>query len=223
MKKAALVIGSSGGVGRALTARFSRLGWDVTGLSRSQHGFDITSEDSVRSHLSHLKGTQFDRIVVTTGALEINGIAPEKSIRQVTPENMLAHFQLNCIGPMLCLKHGGHLLPKQRESVFATLSARVGSIGDNHLGGWHSYRVSKAALNQCVRGAALQFARSHRLATVVALHPGTVQTPLTDKYVGRHSSVPPEQCADNLMRVMDNLAPEDTGLFFDWAGKAIPW
>ncbi len=107
--------------------------------------------------------------------------------------------------------------------MFATLSARVGSIGDNRLGGWIGYRSAKAALNQIVRTAAIEIARKRPDAIVVALHPGTVRTPLTQAYVGRHPAVAPSEAAGNLLMVLDGLTPADTGGFFAWDGKPVPW
>ena len=107
--------------------------------------------------------------------------------------------------------------------MFATLSARVGSIGDNRLGGWISYRAAKAAQHQIVRTAAIEIARRRPEAVVVALHPGTVRTDLTAKYAGRHPTVSPEEAAKNLMRVIEGLTPDDSGRAFAWDGKPIPW
>ena len=223
MLKNALVLGSSGGIGKAMVNGFKQNGWKVIGLSRSKDDFDITDEKSVSYHLHKLSDHNFDRIIVTTGALEIDGMSQEKSLKQINYENMLRHYQLNTLGPMLCLKYGISLLPRNVPSVFGVLSARVGSIGDNYLGGWHSYRMSKAALNQGIRGASIQVARSHPKAAVVALHPGTVDTHLTRSYVCKYPTVTPETCAENLINVMDNLDSNDTGLFYDYAGKSIEW
>ncbi|MBT5473980.1 MAG: C factor, cell signaling protein, partial [Rhodobacteraceae bacterium] len=101
--------------------------------------------------------------------------------------------------------------------------ARVGSIGDNKIGGWYSYRAAKAALNQIIHTGAIELARTHKQAVCVALHPGTVQTPFTAKYLGRHPSVPAAQAALNLLSVLEGLGPDKTGQFFDWAGKPVPW
>jgi NAD(P)-dependent dehydrogenase (short-subunit alcohol dehydrogenase family) len=107
--------------------------------------------------------------------------------------------------------------------VLAVLTARVGSIGDNRLGGWYSYRAAKAAANQIVHTSAIELARSHRDAIVTALHPGTVQSDLTARYLGRHPAVPPAQAAANLIRVIDGLGPQDSGQFYDWKGDSVPW
>ncbi|NRB03331.1 MAG: SDR family NAD(P)-dependent oxidoreductase [Rhodobacteraceae bacterium] len=216
-----LVLGSSGGIGSALVAAFEARGAEVTGLSRSEHGFDITDQSSVDAHLEGL-GT-FERVIVATGALEIGGAQPEKSIRAIDAEAMAAQFALNAIGPALVLRRAGTLLPRKGPSVMAVLSARVGSIGDNHIGGWISYRAAKAAVNQIVHTAAIEVARTHREACVFALHPGTVATRFTEKYVGRHPAVAPQEAAQNLLGVMEQQGPEDTGRFLDWAGKEVVW
>lgn len=218
----ALIIGASGGIGSALADALRARGTDVTGLSRREDGLDVTDEASVASALNGLTGP-YDAILVATGALEIDGHAPEKTIRALTPAALAAQFATNAIGPAMVLKHGVQLLPKDRRSVFAVLTARVGSIGDNRLGGWTSYRAAKAAANQIVRTASVEIARTHKQAIVVALHPGTVATAFTKKYLGRHPSVPPAEAAGNLLAVIDGLGPDNTGQFYDWAGKVVPW
>lgn len=221
MKKV-LVLGASGGIGSAV-AQACRTGGDtVIGLSRSVDGFDITDEQSVAQHLSGLDGP-FDLVFVATGALEIEGSAPEKTIKGITSRAMLDQFALNAVGPALALSHAGTLLPRDRPSVFAVLSARVGSIADNRIGGWVSYRSAKAAVNQVVRTASIELGRTHKHAACIALHPGTVQTAFTEKYLGRHPSVPASDAAQNLLRVIGNVSAEQTGRFFDWAGKEVPW
>lgn len=217
-----LIIGASGGIGRALCAACAARGEAVTPLSRSGDGFDITDPESVAAHLGALEGP-FTRIVVATGALEIGGVQPEKTIKAIEKDAMMDQFALNAVGPALVLAQAHRLLPREGRSLLAVLSARVGSIGDNRIGGWISYRSAKAAVNQVVHTAAIELARSHREALCVALHPGTVATPFTEKYLGRHPAVAPEEAARNLLRVMDRLGPEDSGGFFDWAGKAVPW
>jgi len=218
----ALIIGASGGIGSAVAQALSARGVAVTGLSRSEDGLDVTDESSVQSALERLVGP-YDLIFVASGALEIGGARPEKALKQVTAQAMMDQFTLNCVGPSLVLKHAVPLLPRDRRCVFAALSARVGSIGDNGFGGWYSYRTSKAALNQMIRTGAIELARSHRDAICVALHPGTVATAFTEKYLGRHPSVPPSEAAQNLLAVIDDLTPAETGRFFDWQGKRVPW
>jgi len=218
----ALIIGASGGIGSAVAQALAVRGVAVTGLSRSGDGLDVTDEGSVQTALERLDGP-YDLVFVASGALEIDGARPEKALKQVTAQAMTDQFALNCIGPSLVLKHAVRLLPRDRRCVFAALSARVGSIGDNGFGGWYSYRTAKAALNQMIHTGAIELARSHREAVCVALHPGTVATAFTAKYLGRHPSVPPQEAAQNLLAVTDGLTPADSGQFFDWQGKRVPW
>lgn len=215
-----LLIGASGGVGGALARAFA--GADLTTLSRSADGFDITDEASIADAAARLRGP-FDLIFDATGALEVDGHGPEKTIARIDPAAMAAQFATNAIGPALLFKYFSPMLARDKRAVFATLSARVGSIGDNRIGGWISYRASKAALNQIVRTAAIEIARKAPEAIVVALHPGTVRTPLSDKYTSRHNSVPPEEAALNLLRVLHDLRPEHSGGFYDYALREIPW
>ncbi|MBT0958134.1 SDR family NAD(P)-dependent oxidoreductase [Alphaproteobacteria bacterium KMM 3653] len=217
-----LLIGASGGIGRALTAALTQRGGTVTPLSRSENALDLTDEDSIKSALEPLTGP-YDAVILATGALEINGAAPEKSLSHLSAPALMDQFALNAIGPALVLKHARRLLPRDRRSVFAALSARVGSIGDNRLGGWYSYRAAKAALNQLIHTGAIELARTHPQALCICLHPGTVATDFTRKYQSTHPTVPPQEAAENLLRVMDGLTPQDTGGFYDWAGKPIPW
>ncbi len=220
--KTALVIGASGGIGAAMLGALTARGVAAQGVSRRDDGLDVTDEGSVAAHLGALDGP-FDLILVASGALEIDGAAPEKTLRALDPAAMEAQFRLNALGPALVMKHALRLLPRDRRAVFAVLSARVGSIGDNRLGGWISYRTAKAAVNQVVHTGAIEVARSHPQAICVALHPGTVATRFTEKYLGRHPAVAPDVAATNLLSVIDGLTPEQTGGFFDWAGKEVPW
>ncbi|KIN74858.1 SDR family NAD(P)-dependent oxidoreductase [Sulfitobacter guttiformis] len=217
-----LIIGASGGIGAALVSVLSGQGAEVVELSRSVHGFDITDEASVEAHMDALQGP-FGGVIVATGALEIGGAEPEKTIRAVSAKAMADQFAVNAIGPALVLRHAGRLLPREGRSVCAVLTARVGSIGDNRIGGWTSYRAAKAAANQIVHTTAIELARTHKELVCVALHPGTVQTPFTQKYLGRHPAVPAQEAAENLMNVLNGLKPEDTGGFFDWAGEKVTW
>lgn len=218
----ALVVGASGGIGGALAKVLSARGEDVTGLSRSVDGLDVTDEAAVARLLGALEGP-FDRVIVATGALEIGGVGPEKTLRAVAAGALAAQFALNATGPLLVLKHALRLLPRDRPARFAALSARVGSIGDNALGGWYSYRASKAALNQLIHTAAIEIARSHRQSVVVCLHPGTVATTFGAAQRGNHPALTPAEAAAHLLAVLDGLTPADTGGFFDWQGTRVVW
>lgn len=218
----ALVIGASGGIGAAVSAELDRRGAAVTRLSRRNDGLDVTCEDSVKTVLGSVQGP-FDLIFVATGALEIAGRGPEKSLRELSATSLDAQFRLNCMGPALVLAQVVRLLPRDRICRVAVLSARVGSIGDNGLGGWYSYRASKAALNQIVHTAAIELSRTHKKSVCVALHPGTVRTALTAKYAAGRPTVSARDAACNMLTVLEGLTPSETGLFFDATGARVPW
>ncbi len=216
-----LIIGASGGIGRALASAHRARGDKVTPLSRSKDGFDITDERAVARHLEALG--PFDRVIMATGALEVDGAKPEKTIKALSATGMSDQFAVNAIGPALVLSHAHRLLPRDRPGLFVALSARVGSIEDNRLGGWVSYRAAKAALNQIMHTVAIELARTHKQASVVALHPGTVETDFTRAYLARHPAVAPDLAAARLLDTMDSLNAAHTGQFFDYAGVRIPW
>ena len=217
----ALVIGASGGIGSALASELAARGADVTGLSRSGDGLDVADPASVDRVLGALEGP-FDTILVATGILAPEGDMPEKSLDALDAKDMARTLAVNAIGPALVLRHAPRLLPREGRSVVGVLTARVGSIGDNRMGGWYSYRASKAAANQIVHGAAIEIGRKRTHAVVVALHPGTVETPFTAEYPG-HRKVAPDQAAQNLLNVLERLKPENSGGFYDYAGEAIAW
>ena len=218
----ALILGASGGIGSAIAGELIRRNVEVTGLSRRDDGLQITDEASVEACLGRLDAG-FDLIFVATGALEIAGARPEKTLGQLSAQAMMDQFSVNCIGPSLVLKHARRLMPRDRRGAFVALSARVGSIGDNRIGGWYAYRTAKAALNQMLHSAAIELARTHPQMICAALHPGTVETEFTRKYVGRHPTVPAAEAAENLLQVIDALTPDQTGGFFDWTGAEVPW
>lgn len=219
MTRKALIIGATGGIGSAIRTQLETGDWEVTGLSRAD-GLDYDIPDSVRRVLRGLEGP-FNLIFIATGALEIDGMGPEKALKQLTPDALAAQFRVNTIGPALVMAHVPRLLAK--DGTVAALTARVGSIGDNRLGGWHSYRAAKAALNQIMHGAAIELARSHKKAICVALHPGTVATGLTAVHGQGHDKLTPGQAAAHLLAVLGGLTAEDTGLFFDWTGQKVVW
>lgn len=218
----ALIIGASGGIGAAVALELESRGAAVTRLSRSADGFDVTDPSSVDRHLDALDGP-FDLIFVAVGILAPQGSGPEKALSAIDALSMAQVLAVNTIGPALILRHVPRLLAKDGPAVAAILSARVGSIGDNQIGGWHAYRASKAALNQIIRGAAIELGRSHKQAACVALHPGTVETPFTANYAGRHRTMPASDAAAHLLAVIDGLTPARTGRFFDYAGAEVPW
>jgi NAD(P)-dependent dehydrogenase (short-subunit alcohol dehydrogenase family) len=217
----ALVIGASGGVGKAVVAELEGRGVQVATLSRSVDGLDLTDEDSVKRALDGVTG-DFDLIFVATGGLTSTRDVPEKQLSDLGPDELVAQLKLNALGPALVLKHWKDRIPRKSRFVFAALSARVGSIGDNRMGGWYSYRTSKAALNSLLHGAAVEIARTRKEAIVTCLHPGTVATDFTADYPD-HDKVSPDEAATNLIDVIEGLTPDQTGQFFDYAGDRIDW
>ncbi|MEM8792746.1 MAG: SDR family NAD(P)-dependent oxidoreductase [Pseudomonadota bacterium] len=221
----ALVLGHSGGIGSAVAAELRVRGVDVEGLARAD-GLDWTSPASAEEALGRAADSgPFDLVFDATGALIIDDQQPEKKLAAIAAEAMAKQMTINAIGPALILKHYEALLPRDRRSVLATISARVGSIGDNHLGGWISYRAAKAALNQIVRTASVEIARKRPEAICAALHPGTVRTDLSTPITGPNAkgTVSAEEAARNLLAVLDGLRPEDSGGFFAYDGSVIPW
>lgn len=225
----AVVIGRSGGIGAAVIDALRQSGSfaEVVGFSRgSQPGLDLLDEQSMLRAANSIKASQSELRLVfdATGFLHGDGLSPEKALSAVTPDHLAYAFAVNTIGPALLMKHFLPLLPRQGKSVFASLSAKVGSIGDNQLGGWYSYRASKAALNQLVHTAAIELARRKPEAVCVALHPGTVDTGLSSDFAKSGLSVQqPADAAARLLSVIDRLTAADTGGFFDYRGDPLPW
>lgn len=224
----AVVLGSSGGIGGALVAALKSANSfrKVVGFSRNTSpAMDLQDEAS----LEHAAATAAEfgelRLVIdATGFLHDSRQGPEKSWSQLDAGDLARSFAMNAIGPALIMKHVLPRMPRSGKAVFATLSARVGSIGDNRLGGWYSYRASKAALNQLVRTAAVELARRSPDGICVALHPGTVATALSAPFTSRGRNVlTPAEAAGNLLAVIDNLPVAANGGFFDWRGEPVPW
>lgn len=224
----AVVFGAGGGIGEALVEALtaSEAFAHVVALGRStKPSFDLLEEASIERAAAFSADAGELRLVIdATGFLHDDTQAPEKSLQQLDPLKLARSFALNAIGPALIMKHVLPRLPRSGKTVFATLSARVGSIGDNRLGGWHSYRASKAALNQLVRTAAVELARRSPDALCIALHPGTVATALSAPFATTGLEVhSPRAAARHLLAVIDQLTAEATGGFFDWRGEPVPW
>jgi len=235
MSGSAVVIGASGGIGRALTQRLVAEGgfeavWAVSRSAAAVPGAqalaaDLEDEDSLAQAAARIaQGAAPTLVLVATGVLH-DGFQPERSLRQLEAEHLLRDYRINTVGPALVAKHLLPLLPRDRRAVFAALSARVGSIGDNRLGGWHAYRASKAALNMILRNLAVELGRSHPQTVVAGLHPGTVQTDLSapfQKGVPDGRLFAPDFSAERLLAVIDGLGPADSGGVFAWDGARIP-
>jgi NAD(P)-dependent dehydrogenase (short-subunit alcohol dehydrogenase family) len=219
---AAVIIGAACGIGGAVADALERGGRPVTRLGRrTSPALNLLNEDSVAAAAASI-GPGLTLVVDATGFLHDQRYRPEKSLRQIDPIHMGLSFAINATGPALLMKHFLPLLAKNRRAVFATLSARVGSISDNRLGGWYSYRAAKAALNQLVRTAAIELARTHPQAICVTLHPGTVETALSGPLARSGLEVQtPQEAAERLLAVMETLAPAQSGLLFDHRGQQI--
>ena len=226
-KFSALIFGASGGIGGAIaeTLRADPLCETLVTRSRRDDDIDLSDEASVESAATKIARNHdpFDLTINASGVLEIDGARPEKSMSEIDPERMARAFAINAIGGALFLKHFLPLMATNRRAVIATLSARVGSIGDNRLGGWVSYRASKAALNQIIRCAAIEARRGNKDSIVIALHPGTIKTPLTDKYAKGRYTATCSVAAAELLSVCDSRTPAQSGGFFDYAGREIVW
>ena len=222
----AIVIGATGGIGAALADALEARGTAVTRLSRSsQPPLDLASDESIAAAAAAVApAAPYDLIFVASGILHGAGLAPEKAYRQLDGAALERIFRINTIGPALVARHFLPLLNPTGRAIFAVLSARVGSIGDNRLGGWFGYRASKAALNQIVKTLAIELARTRPDTIAVALHPGTVDTALSAPFqrgLAEGQLLTPAASATALLDVLDRLNPADSGSCFDWRGERI--
>ncbi|WP_341526645.1 SDR family NAD(P)-dependent oxidoreductase [Nostoc sp. UHCC 0302] len=189
---------------------------------------DITDELHISGCVEQIrtKTNKLHLVVNCVGLLHEGTLQPEKSLKQLNSENLLRYFQINSIGAVLLAKYLLPLLRHQERSVFATISAKLGSIGDNQLGGWYGYRASKAALNMFIRTVAIEYRRSCPKTLVVTLHPGTTDTRLSSPF---QSNVPTEKLflvertVEQLLTVIEQLQESDSGQFFSWDGSRLPW
>ena len=219
----ALVFGASGGIGQAFS-RFleNKLGSEnVVNVSRSFDGFEISDEEKILKFSESIEGS-FNLIINATGVLQTTEEGPEKTINVVKQKSMIDMMTINAIGPALLLKNFSKKLDKTKFSVFVNLSARVGSITDNRLGGWISYRSSKAALNQIIKTSSIEINRRNKNAICVGLHPGTVKTRFTEKFQNTTETISPDESVKMMMNVVENLSVDDNGYCFAYDGKVIP-
>ena len=222
----AVVIGASGAIGAALVAqlRADPACSLVLGLHRrSLPTIDFDADGSVATAAAAVASEgPFHLVINAAGVLHTSQFMPEKKLADLNEAQLLATLRANTIGPALVLRHFAPLLDAQR-GVLAVLSAKVGSIEDNRLGGWYSYRASKAALNMLLKTAAIELKRSRPQAVLVALHPGTVRSALSQPFRGDQIGRPAEQAAAELLAVVDGLTPADTGRFMAYDGAPLPW
>ncbi|MGV7032028.1 SDR family NAD(P)-dependent oxidoreductase [Methylobacterium symbioticum] len=233
----AVVVGASGGIGQALVCKLaaSEAYAPVFALSRAQpsvppsvrtHPIDLGDEATIAEAAAKVgEAGPVGLVIVATGILHQDGVSPEKTVKALDPAAMATVFAVNTIGPALVAKHFVPMLARRGRCVFAALSARVGSIDDNRLGGWYTYRASKAALNQILRTLSIEVARSRPDAIVVGLHPGTVASDLSRPYrpdPRADGIFQPDISAAHLLRVLGSLGTKDTGGVFAWDGTRIP-
>ncbi|UYY59940.1 SDR family NAD(P)-dependent oxidoreductase [Sphingomonas sp. S2-65] len=230
MNSSAVIIGASGGIGGALEAALVEEGafGVVHGFARSRGGaqhLDLLDEASIAAAAALVaKGPAPGLVIVATGVLHAEGHGPEKAARDLDAAWLAQVYAVNTIGPALVAKHFLPLMPKDGRAVFAALSARVGSISDNQVGGWYGYRASKAALNMMVRTLAIEERRRSSRAIVVALHPGTVDTELSKPFQGNVQAgrlFTPDRAAMQLLDVIEELKVPDSGKLFDYEGKEV--
>lgn len=234
-----VVIGATGGLGRAFVKAFENDNnvTQIFALSRSLTQFnsskvtslqlDIAAENQVKTVANQIKDHgPLDIVIVATGLLHDGNISPEKSARDITWDKLEHSFRVNTFGPALIAKHFLPLMRRDRKAVFAALSARVGSISDNRLGGWYAYRASKAALNMMLKTFAVEYARRHKHLTILGLHPGTVDTHLSEPFqrnVPEGKLFTPEYSASKLIELINLTSPQQSGSLVAWDGKTIPF
>ncbi|MGG6297151.1 SDR family NAD(P)-dependent oxidoreductase [Leptolyngbya sp. AN02str] len=241
---AALVVGASGGIGLEMVhqlleqptihqiyATYNRSNDALQAISDSrltQLPLDLTNEAQIATVVQTIQATTpaLHLVVNCAGVLHTDAMQPEKSLRHLNPQQLSDYFLVNSIGPALLAKHLPPLLKQGDRAVFATLSAKLGSIGDNQLGGWYGYRASKAALNQLMRTTAIEYKRTCPNAIVVTLHPGTTDTQLSRPFqrnVPPDKLFTPQRTVRQLLLVIDQLQNSDSGEFFSWDGNRLPW
>jgi NAD(P)-dependent dehydrogenase (short-subunit alcohol dehydrogenase family) len=222
----AIVIGASGGIGGALADAIAERGAAVVRLGRaSDPPLDLSDDASIAEAARRLADRgPFDLILIATGLLHGAGLSPERSVKHIEGAALDRLFRVNATGPALVIRHFLPLLVRDSRGVIAALSARVGSIGDNRIGGWVGYRAAKAALNQIIRTIAIELARTHPATILVGLHPGTVATDLSAPFqrnVAAAKLFAPDQAAGLLLDVIAGLSPGDSGHCLDWAGQRV--
>jgi NAD(P)-dependent dehydrogenase (short-subunit alcohol dehydrogenase family) len=227
-ESSAVIIGARGGIGAALADVLEKDPnyAQVIRLHReSNPPVNLLDESSIAAAAASLTAAlpPISLVLVATGLLHSNQNGPEKSLRELDPDWMIENFRINAVGPALVAKHFLPIMAKQGPICFAALSARVGSISDNRLGGWHSYRASKSALNMLIRNIAIEWQRKNPQSVVVGLHPGTVETALSAPFKGNpaHERFSPARAAGDMLSVLHGLQPEQSGQIFAYDGSLV--
>lgn len=249
--KTYLIIGGIGGIGRAMVeqlvaasdkddqtnihifATYYRNVPDIEAKNLHWLPMDVGCEESIKQAVDEIKqqSDHIDWVVNCVGLLHTENSQPEKALRQIETEFFLQNMQINALAGLLIAKHVKSLLAKAERSdkqpaIFATISARVGSISDNQVGGWYSYRMSKAALNMGMKNLSIEWGRALKQTCVVVMQPGTVNTQLSAPFqsnVAEGHLFSPAYSAECLLEVLSTMSADRTGSFVDWAGESIPW
>ena len=222
----ALIIGSSGTIGGAFLELLENnpLCSSVVGIHRhSEHSIDYQHPDSIETCAAALsQEAPFQLIINTIGVLHSSDWMPEKKLDDLNAEQLMELMKINAIGPALTIRHFSKLLDP-KNSIMVTLSAKVGSIEDNRLGGWYSYRASKAALNMLIKTASIEWARTKPNTALISMHPGTVNSGLSKPFRGEQIGRPAHDAAADMFRVIESLKKEDSGSFISYSGERLPW
>ena len=234
MQPTALIVGAHSAIAQAFIAQWqarydlvtvSRQGMAPLSGVRHYQVADYTVE-SLSAVAETLQGKAVERVVCCVGTLHDAQHFPEKKLSQLEPEQLHHYFHVNTVIPALVLRCVVPVLQPTQQGVIAFLSAQIGSIGDNRLGGWYGYRASKAALNMLIKTASIELRRTHKQMAIVALHPGTTDSPLSEPFQPRIPSerlYTPATTAARLTRVLDGLNPSDSGQLLHWDGSTLPW
>ena len=234
--KSVAIIGSSGAIGRAFLDAYiaDKEISNIYSISRTEvesnderiiHiNIDVTDEVSVKAAASKIGENRLDKLIVATGILHTELFGPEKSIKDIKIENFVKIFSVNAFGPALIGKYFLPLMKKDKKSIAAFLSARVGSISENKLGGWYAYRASKSALNQIIKNFSIESKRTNPTGIIIGLQPGTVKSKLSEpfqKNVKKGKLLLPKDSVKSLIRVIESVMQNDSGKIFDWKGEEI--
>ena len=224
-KKVALVFGVSGGIGSSIYSHLKRKKFKVYGFSRTTEHNNIISEKYFKdlSHKFIAQNIKINILINAIGFLHDNYYSPEKKLQDIDIEYMKKCFEINTIPTALMIKYFCPIMIKDEKSIFASISAKVGSISDNYLGGWYSYRASKAALNQVIKTSSIEQKRLNKNLIMVSVHPGTVNTKLSSPFIGKRNVQTPSQAATKIINLLEKLTIEDSGLFFDYNNNIIPF
>ena len=220
----ALVFGVSGGIGSSIFSQLESKNFKVYGFSRTINNNVINEQYLKELSYKFIKQNIKIKIFINTiGFLHDNNYFPEKKLQDINYEYMKKCFEINTIPTALMIKYFCPLMINTEKSIFATISAKVGSISDNYLGGWYGYRASKAALNQIIRTSSIEQKRLNKNLIMVSIHPGTVNTKLSSPFIGKRKVQTPTESAAKIIELLENLKFDDSGLFFDYNNNIIPF